>query len=124
MTFKIQGIDHVQLAAPAGCEEKARTFYGDILGLEEIPKPEELKKRGGCWFRCGNQEIHIGVEQNFSPAKKAHPAFFVQHIEHFQDDLTQKGVSVIADTARPDVTRFYVLDPFGNRIEFMERKVL
>ncbi|MCP1124487.1 VOC family protein [Bacillus sp. 3103sda1] len=122
MTFKIQGIDHVQLAAPAGCEEKARTFYGDILGLEEIPKPEELRKRGGCWFRCGNQEIHIGVEQNFSPAKKAHPAFYVQHIERFQDDLKQKGVSVIVDTARPDVTRFYVSDPFGNRIEFMEQK--
>ncbi|MEH7464733.1 glyoxalase [Bacillus thuringiensis] len=93
MTFKI----HVQLAAPEGCEEKARTFYGDILGLEEIPKPAELRKRGGCWFLCGSQEIHIGVEQNFSSAKKAHPA-------------------------RPDVTRFYALDPFGNRIEFMERK--
>ncbi|SFI31215.1 MULTISPECIES: VOC family protein [unclassified Bacillus (in: firmicutes)] len=122
MTFKIQGIDHVQLAAPEGCEEKARAFYGNILGLEEIPKPAELRKRGGCWFLCGSQELHIGVEQKFSPAKKAHPAFYVQHIEYFQEKLTQKGVAVIVDTARPDVTRFYVLDPFGNRIEFMERK--
>ncbi|MEH6889596.1 VOC family protein [Bacillus sp. JJ864] len=122
MMFKIQGIDHVQLAAPEGCEEKARAFYGDILGLEEIPKPAELRKRGGCWFLCGSQELHIGVEQNFSPAKKAHPAFYVQHIGNLQENVTQKGVSVTVDTARPDVTRFYIVDPFGNRIEFMERK--
>ncbi|MDM5155774.1 VOC family protein [Bacillus sp. DX1.1] len=122
MSFHIQGIDHVQVAAPAGCEEKAREFYGHKIGLEEIPKPEELRKRGGCWFRCGNQEIHIGVEQNFSPAKKAHPAFYVQQIEEFKAALIQKEVQVIDDKARPDVLRFYVFDPFGNRIEFMEYK--
>lgn len=66
----IQGIDHVQVAAPTGCEREAREFYGKMLGLEEIPKPKELKKRGGCWFRCGDQEIHIGVEEAFLPAKK------------------------------------------------------
>lgn len=120
MTFTIQGIDHVQVAAPAGCEEEAREFYGNIIGLEELEKPEELKKRGGCWFRCGNQEIHIGVEQGFVPAKKAHPAFNVKHIESLQESLIQRGISVIEDKARPNVTRFYVFDPFGNRIEFIE----
>ncbi len=75
MRTYIQGIDHVQVAAPVGCEEEAREFYSNKIGMEEIPKPEELKKRGGCWFKCGNQEIHIGVEQNFTPAKKGTSGF-------------------------------------------------
>ncbi|PFA22569.1 MULTISPECIES: VOC family protein [Bacillus cereus group] len=123
MTTYIQGIDHVQVAAPAGCEEEARAFYGHKIGLEEIPKPEELRKRGGCWFRCGNQEIHIGVEKPFSPAKKAHPAFYVHRIDEFKQGLIEQGIQVIDDHARPDVSRFYVFDPFGNRLEFMENKV-
>ena len=118
----IQGIDHVQVAAPVGCEEEAREFYGEKIGMKEIPKPEELKKRGGCWFKCGNQEIHIGVEQNFNPAKKAHPAFYVLKIDEFKQELIKQGIEVIDDHARPDVIRFYVSDPFGNRIEFMENK--
>ncbi|EEK77816.1 glyoxalase [Bacillus cereus] len=118
----IQGIDHVQVAAPAGCETEAREFYGNTIGMEEIPKPEELKKRGGCWFKCGNQEIHIGVEQKFIPAKKAHPAFYVNEINEFKQMLIDRGVEVIDDHARPDVIRFYVSDPFGNRVEFMQNK--
>lgn len=104
----IQGIDRVQVAAPVGCEEEARDFYGNTIGMEEIPKPEELKKRGGCWFKCGNQEIHIGVERNFIPAKKAHPAFYVNEINEFKQTLIEQGVKVIDDYARPDVIRFYV----------------
>ncbi|GAB6436350.1 VOC family protein [Bacillus luti] len=118
----IQGIDHVQVAAPVGCETEAREFYGNTIGMEEIPKPEELKKRGGCWFKCGNQEIHIGVEQNFIPAKKAHPAFYVNEINEFKQLLIDRGIEVTDDHARPDVIRFYVSDPFGNRVEFMQNK--
>ena len=85
------------------------------------PKPEELKKRGGCWFKCGNQEIHIGVEQNFNPTKRR-IQLFVLKIDEFKQELIKQGMEVIDDHARPDVIRFYVSDPFGNRIEFMENK--
>ncbi|WP_459500097.1 VOC family protein [Bacillus sp. C1] len=122
MESYIQGIDHVQVAAPAGCEEEAREFYGKKMGLKEIQKPTELKKRGGCWFRCGGQEIHIGGEQNFSPAKKAHPAFYVHSIDKFKKKLIEQGIQVIDDHARADIIRFYVSDPFGNRLEFVGGK--
>jgi hypothetical protein len=75
MSVRVTGIDHIQIAAPQGCEAAAREFYGSLLGLQEIEKPESLRSRGGCWFQCGNQQVHVGIEQNFSPAKKAHPAF-------------------------------------------------
>lgn len=123
MVTYIQGIDHVQVGAPIGCEREARQFYGEVLGLEEIPKPKELKKRGGCWFRCGDQEIHIGVEEAFLPAKKAHPAFFVQRIDELKERLIEQGIQVIDDDARPDVIRFYLFDPFGNRIECMGNRI-
>ncbi len=115
-------IDHVQLAAPAGCEEQARRFFGDILGMEEIEKPEKLKARGGVWFHCGLQQLHIGVEANFSPAKKAHPAFLVAGIENLRQELEAHGHPTTEDPL-PDVRRFHTFDPFGNRLEFVEREV-
>ncbi|WP_050613967.1 VOC family protein [Bacillus testis] len=116
----IKGIDHVQLAAPPGCEEEAISFYGKILGLKELPKPENLRKRGGCWFECGNQQIHIGVEKEFSPARKAHPCFVVDRISQLKADIEQAGISVKEEVPIEGRTRFFVDDPFGNRIEFIQ----
>lgn len=122
MSFNFSGIDHVQLAAPEGCESEARSFFGDILGWLEIPKPENLIKRGGVWFQCGTHQVHIGVQKDFVPATKAHPAFHVQNIDALREYLLQKGIQVIDDNARSDegVKRFYLNDPFGNRLEFLE----
>src|SRR5262245_12767720 len=94
MGFEIEGIDHVQLAAPPGCESEARRFYGDILGMKEIEKPAPLRSRGGCWFHCGVHEVHIGVEQDFRPARKAHPALRVRSLPKLRERLTQHGVRV------------------------------
>lgn len=120
MSYKILGIEHIQLAAPKGCETDARKFFGDILGMEEIPKPESLQGRGGVWFRVGNQELHIGVEQDFIPAKKAHPAFTITELGQLHTRLVEHGVAIKEDTPIDGRTRFFVSDPFGNRIEFLE----
>ncbi|MFX4302725.1 VOC family protein [Alicyclobacillus tolerans] len=122
MSFRFSGIDHVQLAAPEGCEAEARKFFVDLLGWEELPKPEPLCKRGGVWFQCGSHQVHIGVQKDFIPATKAHPAFHVENISELRDYLLQKNVNVIDDDARADegVKRFYLNDPFGNRLEFLE----
>lgn len=120
MTYKFKGIDHIQLAAPKGCEEEARRFFNGILGLEEVEKPETLKKNGGVWFAYGNVEIHIGVEEPFSPAKKAHPAFEVENIEALKKHLLENNIDFIEDDRLPGANRFYVSDPFGNRIEVLE----
>ena len=115
----LTGLDHVQLAAPAGCEQAARAFYGELLGLEEIEKPESLRSRGGVWFRCGDQQVHLGVEEGFSPARKAHPAFHVEGYDALLSSLCRAGVEVVEDHAIPDLRRSYVNDPFGNRIELV-----
>lgn len=120
MSYQFVGIDHVQLAAPAGCEEQAHHFFHGILGMTEIPKPENLRKRGGVWFQCGNQSIHIGVEEPFAPAKKAHPAFLVKNLDALHKRLTVHDVAVKLDESIPEVKRIFVEDPFGNRIEIME----
>ncbi|MEH7124390.1 VOC family protein [Bacillus sp. JJ1532] len=120
MTFGFKGIDHIQLAAPKGCEEQARLFFGEILGLEEIPKPENLQKRGGCWFLCGNQEIHIGVQEEFLPAKKAHPGLVVENLEGLRKELENKKIMIKEEPPIEGRNRFFVDDPFGNRIEFLE----
>lgn len=116
----IKQIDHIQLAAPIGSEETARSFYRDVLSLEEVEKPESLKQNGGVWFSNGSVHIHIGVEQSFVPAKKAHPAFEVSELEALADHIRSKGISVLTDDRLPGANRFYVNDPFGNRLEFLE----
>ena len=120
----ITGVHHVQGAAPPGCEDAARVFYGDLLGLTEIDKPPLLAIRGGCWFRAGAAELHIGVEAPFAPAAKAHPAFSVDSVarlEQLAASLAEAGIDVRwADGAEiPTQRRFHVSDPWGNRLEVM-----
>ncbi len=113
-------IDHIQLAAPKGCEAAAREFYGGLLGLREIEKPDALRRRGGCWFECGEQQIHIGVEEEFRPAKKAHPAFAVSDLDALRESLKAHAVKTIDDNSLPGTRRFFAEDPWGNRLEFLE----
>jgi catechol 2,3-dioxygenase-like lactoylglutathione lyase family enzyme len=112
-------LDHIQLAAPVGCEEAARRFFGELLGLEEIPKPEAIRRRGGVWFRVGAHELHIGVEQGFLPARKAHPAFRATDYNVVRERLRAGGVEVADDHAIPGLRRCFVADPWGNRIELI-----
>jgi catechol 2,3-dioxygenase-like lactoylglutathione lyase family enzyme len=114
----IDGIDHVQLACPRGGEEQARAFYGGLLGLREIEKPEPLRSRGGVWFECGSQQIHLGVEEPFAPARKAHPALRVGG-EAALEELARRLGDVRWDGELPGIRRFYVDDPFGNRVELL-----
>ena len=117
---RVTGIDHVQVAAPPGCEAEARAFYGTLLGLEELPKPEPLAARGGCWFRAGAQELHVGVEEPFAPARKAHPGLVVDDLEALVERLAGAGIQAIRDETLPDVRRCHVADPFGNRLELRQ----
>jgi catechol 2,3-dioxygenase-like lactoylglutathione lyase family enzyme len=120
MISRVARIDHIQIAAPEGCESAARDFYGSVLGLKEIEKPPVLRARGGCWFECGSQQLHIGVERNFHAARKAHPAFAVFHLDELHKTLTEWGVAVVDDDNLPGARRFYSEDPWGNRLEFVE----
>jgi catechol 2,3-dioxygenase-like lactoylglutathione lyase family enzyme len=117
----LSGIDHVQLAAPAGCEEDARRFFGTLLGLEELEKPEALEGRGGAWFRLSaTQELHVGVDADFAPARKAHPAFTVSGYDELQSRLRTAGVDVTDDDSIPGLRRCYIGDQWGNRIELVD----
>jgi catechol 2,3-dioxygenase-like lactoylglutathione lyase family enzyme len=116
------GVDHVQLAAPPGCEAEARRFFGDLLGLRELPKPAPLAVRGGLWFECGAQQIHVGVEEGHRPARKAHPALRLRDdaaIEALKARLKQAGVATRDDREIEDSARFFAEDPWGNRLEFV-----
>lgn len=119
--MSIIGIDHVQLAAPRGCEDEARRFFGEVLGLREIEKPPSLAARGGAWFEAGTQQIHVGVEERFVPASKAHPALLVEssRIEGMARRLEQMGAPVAWDEELAPLRRFYTADPWGNRIELI-----
>ena len=115
-------LDHVQLAAPPGCEAAARKFYGGLLGLPEIPKPEPMRASGGVWFALGSQELHIGVEADFAPARKAHPGLAVDGdtaLDALAERLARAGAKVEWDDRHPGVRRFYTADPFGNRVELL-----
>lgn len=117
----ITGIDHVQVAIPVGGEARARAFYGGLLAMTELAKPAALAGRGGCWFSAGTAMLHLGVEQPFTPARKAHPAFEVSDLDELYDRLTGAGQpGVRADGQIPGVRRFHAFDPFGNRIEFQQ----
>jgi catechol 2,3-dioxygenase-like lactoylglutathione lyase family enzyme len=112
----------VQVAAPPGCEEQARAFYGGVLGLPEIEKPEALAARGGCWFACGKQQLHVGVSDAFAPATKAHPALAMidaEALEVLIAELGAAGYETRRDVALPGLARAFVGDPFGNRIELV-----
>lgn len=117
----ITGLDHLQLAMPAGGEAEARAFYGDVLGLAELEKPPELTSRGGCWFALGTQMLHLGIDTPFTPARKAHPAFTVSDLEVLRTRLEVAHIITVADTAVSHVRRFYAADPFGNRLEFLQQ---
>lgn len=115
-------LHHLQIAMPEGGEELARHFYRDLLDIPEVEKPENLRKRGGCWFERGDLRVHLGVEKDFRPARKAHPAFLVADLAALTDRLRAAKVSVVDDEPLEGYERIYAADPFGNRIEFLERK--
>jgi len=119
----IVAIDHVQLAMPAGREDEARRFYVGVLGLVEVPKPAGLAGRGGCWFASadGNVAVHLGVEDDFRPARKAHPAFVVADLDAMRQRLTDACAEIVEDDSI-DVRRCYTADPFGNRIELVAKE--
>ena len=120
--MKILSIDHVQIAMPAGEEETARSYYINLLGFTEIPKPPELAKRGGVWFQSENVQLHLGVEKDFHPARKAHPAFIVDDLNAILEKVQLSGHEW--DQSQPPLDgykRAHIYDPFGNRIELMEK---
>jgi len=119
-SFRIHGLDHVQLAMPPGKEDEARNFYAGVLGLTEVPKPANLAARGGLWFEGGSLRLHMGVEPDFHPARKAHPALLVENLEALTAHLERSGVSIVRDEPLEGYHRIHISDPFGNRIELLE----
>jgi len=117
---RVERLEHVQLAMPAGCEEQAQVFYEGILGIPRVPKPPHLDARGGCWFEAGDLRIHLGVEEPFRPARKAHPALVVDDLPALIGLLAEGGFPTREDEPLAGWSRVYVDDPFGNRLELME----
>ena len=119
MGFQIVRLDHVQLAMPPGLEAQAEAFYSGVLGLERVPKPPLLASRGGCWFRRGDVAVHLGVEEEFRPARKAHPAFVVDDLAALCARCEAAGVAVRPNPDAEPGQGAYIDDPFGNRIELV-----
>jgi catechol 2,3-dioxygenase-like lactoylglutathione lyase family enzyme len=117
---RVLAIDHVQLAMPSGGEDAARAFYCGVLGLEETPKPAALADRGGAWFRLGSVQLHLGVDAEFRPARKAHPALRVEDLNGLVERCESAGYAITRDAPLPGVERVHVTDPFENRIELLE----
>jgi catechol 2,3-dioxygenase-like lactoylglutathione lyase family enzyme len=117
------GLDHLQVAMPRGREAEARAFYAGLLGLAELPKPSHLAARGGVWFALGSQQLHLGVEEDFRPARKAHPALLVRDLRGLRARLEQQGFAPYEDEPLAGYERCYVADPFGNRLELLEPSV-
>lgn len=115
----IVGLHHVQLAMPPGREEDATAFYEGLLGIPKVDKPPNLEARGGCWFESDSTRVHLGVEKDFSPARKAHPALLVVDLDSIRRRLEGAGVVVVDDEPLPGFDRFYAYDPFGNRLELL-----
>ena len=120
--FTVLGVHHVQLAMPTGEETQARRFYGALLGLPEVDKPPELAARGGCWFETDRVRLHLGVEADFRPARKAHPALLVSDLQAVKAALIAAGHSPLEEGSIPGFDRFFVADPFGNRIELLQSR--
>ncbi len=119
VTHRVVHLDHVQLAMPPGGESRAEAFYEGVLGIPRVPKPPELEVRGGCWFERGSLRVHLGAEEDFRPAKKAHPAFAVDGIEELCAVLETAGYPVRRAEDVPGMPQWFVHDPFGNRIELV-----
>lgn len=119
--MQIIALDHVQLAMPESQEQKARDFYCSILGFKEVQKPENLAARGGCWFEKKTIRLHLGVESPFTPARKAHPAFLVDNLQEMTAHLASAGVEAVVDEPLQGYERCYIHDPFGNRLELMQK---
>jgi catechol 2,3-dioxygenase-like lactoylglutathione lyase family enzyme len=120
--MRVRRLDHVLLAMPTGRESEARQFYQGLLGIPEAAKPVDLAARGGCWFEDGELKVHLGVEKNFAPARKAHPAFLVEDLTALTATLVKAGVPISHDEPLQGYDRIFVHDPFGNRIELIEVK--
>jgi catechol 2,3-dioxygenase-like lactoylglutathione lyase family enzyme len=122
MSFEVIGLDHVQLAMPPDREPEAEAFYSGLLGLARIPKPEAMAGRGGCWFSSGPVAVHLGVEGDFRPARKAHPALVVRQLASLVEVLEASGLVVRPNPDQPAGAGYYVDDPFGNRIELIDAR--
>ncbi len=121
MSLGITVIDHVQIAVPKALEAQSLAFYRDVLGLTEIPKPEELRARGGAWFQTGNLQMHVGIDPDASPRSKRHVCFLVSDLTVARAKVVSKGVAIEEENVAEGLSRFFIRDPAGNRIEIGQR---